>query len=183
MLNEQRNVPTRYIEAEFDQVSQTIKECVDGMIENPLLNKGFYLFGKPGTGKTYTAWAVLKYIKSLENPIIDVLLIKSSRIVECIKNTFQGLNEYSDEYFAELEEISDFEGILIIDDIGAEKYPEGVIVKYFEILDKRYEKMLPTSFTSNVNLAELRERIGERIVSRISETCYQIQLEKKNMRN
>ena len=172
-------IPTKYENADLSLIKPGLLPCVEGMVKNMRKNKGFYLWGKPGVGKTFTAWAIYKHFIELKKPI---MLVKSSRIIECIKATFLGINEESKPYYEELDEIKEFQGIVIFDDIGADKYPEGVITKYFEIIDYRYEWVYPMSFTSNVSLNELKSRVGERIVSRISEICEVFELEEENKR-
>ena len=45
------------------------------------------------------------------------------------------------------------------------------------IVDKRYREVLPTIVTSNSSLDELADRVGDRIPSRLAETCDIIKLE------
>lgn len=166
-------IPARYKNADFSSISPSVRKSVEEMVKNPRKNKSVYLWGEPGRGKTYSAWAIYKYFQAYDLP---VMLVKSSEIVEAIKFTFEGITERSEPFYDRLKEIENFRGLLIIDDIGAEKYSEGVIVKYQTIVDHRYEELLPMAFTSNVDLTELGARIGERIASRLFELCHTIQL-------
>lgn len=172
-------IPKIYDGATMADVPKTVAKLVEEMAENVRMKKGLYLWGTPGVGKTHVAWAIARHLSALKWP---VWLVKSSEIVEAIKFTFGGITEHSREFYDFLEELKSFKGVLIIDDIGAEKYPEGVVVQYFSIIDKRYENILPMCFTSNVNLPDLTERLSERIVSRIYETCNAVELTGKNRR-
>jgi DNA replication protein DnaC len=58
--------------------------------------------------------------------------------------------------------------VLIIDDLGAEKLTDYVIQAWYSIIDYRYSNMLPTVITSNLSVAELAVRFGDRIASRIA---------------
>jgi hypothetical protein len=71
---------------------------------------------------------------------------------------------------------------LILDDIGTEKPSEWAQQNIFLIIDRRYETLRQTIFTSNLSLDELSERLGDRITSRIAEMCKVIELKGKDRR-
>lgn len=172
-------IPEKYEGADMSSVPKGIVALVEEMSKNVRMKKGLYMWGSPGVGKTYTAWAIAKHLNALKIP---VWVVKSSEVVQAIKFTFEGITEHSSPFYDFLEELSKFKGVLIFDDIGAEKYPEGVTVQYFSLIDKRYENLLPMCFTSNVSLEELSVRLSERIVSRIHEMCNVVKLTGENKR-
>ena len=53
---------------------------------------------------------------------------------------------------------------------------------FYSIINTRYERMLPTFFSSNLSLPELAEKMGDRIASRIAEMCQIIKLSGKDLR-
>ena len=73
--------------------------------------------------------------------------------------------------------------LLVLDDLGAEKPSEWVVEKLFQVVNYRYNEMLPTIFTSNLSPEELENRIGERTVARIIEMAKVIRMVGKNLRN
>ena len=164
-----QEVPTRYKEAHLSKVNQEIAGLIKKGCEDRTLSKGMYIHGGVGIGKTYTAYAIYNYIKELNLP---VRIIKSSRIVEASKDSYyhDGSSSDVDENREILKDIKEFRGVLIIDDVGSEKLTEAVIANYLSFLDNRYEWEYTTIFTSNLSLDELKERVGERIVSRIYES-------------
>ncbi len=173
------DIPERYKDADFSQVRKGIQDLVVEFGKNIKENKGVYIYGLPGRGKTYTAWAIAKYIESLG---FRAVVVKSASVVDAIKKTFEPLTDDSEPFYDYLEVLRNYKGLVIFDDIGAEKYPEGVIVPYFGLIDYRYEHMLPMCFTSNVSISELADRMSDRIASRISEICNIIKIEGEDRR-
>jgi DNA replication protein DnaC len=130
--------------------------------------KGLLLRGTEGTGKTHIAIAILK---------------------EIIQKGHEGLYWNVPELFCELRRTmgnsTDIdEGsildeaietqLLVLDDLGAEKASEYVLDRLYLIINGRYENDLPTLITTNLGLEQLRQQVGPRIVSRISEMCMPI---------
>ena len=50
-------------------------------------------------------------------------------------------------------------------------------------MNTRYDRQQPIWITSNLSLGELEDRIGERVVSRLSEMCAVLPLGGKNLRS
>lgn len=67
-------------------------------------------------------------------------------------------------------------GILLLDDLGAAKSSEWVEETTYRLLNHRYEAMLPSIFTTNLPLADLREGLGDRLASRLVEICDRVVL-------
>lgn len=164
-----QEVPTKYKTANISKINQEIAGLIKKGCEDRSLSKGMYIYGGVGIGKTYTAYAVYNHIKGLNLP---VRLIKSSRIVEASKDSYyhDGNSSEVNENREILKDIRDFRGVLIIDDVGSEKLTEASIANYLSFLDNRYEWEYTTIFTSNLSLDELKDKVGERIVSRIYES-------------
>ena len=59
--------------------------------------------------------------------------------------------------------------LLIVDEVGAQFGSEGERVQLFDILDQRYQQMLPTLIITNLNPQELRECLGDRSYDRLME--------------
>lgn len=129
-------------------------------------NKGAYLYGDVGTGKTmlssiivnerayankqslfYTVTDMLEDLRDFDNPVKRMEKLNKLKTVPC----------------------------LVIDDLGAEYCTGWVSSTIFTILDNRYKKNLQTVINSNFGINELAEHIGgyhgERIVRRIQSLC------------
>jgi DNA replication protein DnaC len=65
--------------------------------------------------------------------------------------------------------------LLVVDDLGAAKTSEWVEEITYRVVNTRYEQQRPTIYTSNLTGPQLREVVGERIASRLTE-CRQVAL-------
>lgn len=59
--------------------------------------------------------------------------------------------------------------LLIIDDLGAAKNSEWTEEITMRLINRRYNEMLPTIITTNLGMAALRQHIGDRVASRLTE--------------
>ena len=135
-----------------------------------ILEKGFgiYIYGDKGTGKTHlTSCMANELIKQYK----QVLFTNFFEISKSIRATFKGKGNEVDL----INKISNVD-FLFIDDLGTEKVTkEGEDTwlqdKIFEVINKRYNNMKPTIFTSNYSLQELVQDRGllDKTVDRILE--------------
>ena len=171
-----QEVPTKYKDAHISKIHPDIATLIKKACEERTFDKGMFIFGAVGLGKTFSGYAIYNYIKEMNLP---VKFIKSSRIVEAAKESYyhDGNASEVNENKEIIRDVREFKGVLIIDDMGSEKLTESSIATYFSCLDYRYEFEYPTIYTSNYSLEELTERLGERIVSRIYESSNIYQLE------
>ena len=84
--------------------------------------------------------------------------------------------------FEKAEEVANSFGVLIIDDLGANKATEWVRQITYYIINEREQRMLPIVITSNFSLEEIAEQIDSRISSRIAGMCKSIKLSGKDRR-
>lgn len=62
-------------------------------------------------------------------------------------------------------------GLLMVDDLGAAKPSEWVEEITYRVIGGRYDAMLPAVYTTNVPTGRLKQVLGDRIASRLAETC------------
>lgn len=129
--------------------------------------KGLYLYGLAGSGKTHLAAAIGNHLLLRARP----RFVTSPELLLQIKKTYGNQNG-DDEYIDRLS----YAKLLIIDDLGSEKPTEWVQETLFVIIDRRYTHYLPTIFTSNFSLDQLKERLGYRLASRIAEMTEVVEL-------
>lgn len=67
-------------------------------------------------------------------------------------------------------------GLLLVDDLGTAKSSEWVEETTYRLINHRYEAMLPSIFTTNLPIAQLRDGVGDRISSRLAEICDRVPL-------
>ena len=59
--------------------------------------------------------------------------------------------------------------LLVLDDLGTQKVTDYVSERLFAIVDGRHQRNLPTIITTNLDLPQLNQQFGSRVVSRIVE--------------
>lgn len=59
--------------------------------------------------------------------------------------------------------------LLVLDDLGTQKMTDFVSERLFAIVDGRHQRKLPTIITTNLDLTQLNQQFGSRVVSRIVE--------------
>ncbi|MYV97625.1 ATP-binding protein [Streptomyces sp. SID3343] len=72
--------------------------------------------------------------------------------------------------------------LLLVDDLGAAKPSEWTEDITYRLVNHRYERMLPTLVTTNLAIADLRDRMGDRIASRLSEMTTRVVLAGRDRR-
>lgn len=127
---------------------------------------GFFIYGDTGIGKSWAAAYVINSIRSRR--IMISAMINFSRTLSALRGTFRD----EDEHRALLSVLYDTP-LLAIDDLGMEQRvaenPDlsWSVSKFYEIIDYRRDNELATIITSNRTPAELAERLGEPIMTRI----------------
>jgi len=156
-------VPARYEKAKYEDVQENIRGMFEKMRET---RKGMYIYGGAGTGKTHTAYALY------QNTFDKIGVYRRFwNVTELLRDIRQDMDRDRYEKRRTEDDLMEFRGVLFLDDFGAEKMTDWVLETFYLIINKRYENMLPTIFTSNFTIKELAERIGDRITSRLVETC------------
>lgn len=125
-----------------------------------------YLYGAPGTGKTFLATLIAQSFD-------DVIFGDVPSLLDEIKRTFDGGHESPQEIIGRYGSCE----LLILDDIGTGKVSDWSVGVLYQIINARYNAKKPLIVTSNYDLAGLEERLAtsgddvtaQRIVSRLGE--------------
>ncbi len=136
---------------------------------------GLIFIGRYGTGKTHLAFAIANSLLIQGIPVIYETFIN---LMEKLKESYN--NEHLNYY--EIIKLYCECDLLIIDDLGKERLSEWVLEKLFQIVNTRYENMLPIIITTNYTEKELVKRLSygndgktaESLVSRLNEICLEI---------
>lgn len=165
-------------EANYEtHVPQQIKNHVEKYInlDNKFILDGgikasIFIHGDVSVGKTRAVQAIKNYL--------DIKLGKWFTQVYNFTNLVNRvrINPTSDNEY-KLDDVAEFKGLLIIDDLGARSPTDMVIDNLYMILNYRYEHMLPTIVTSNLGLTEIEKLFGNRIASRIDRMAITAKME------
>lgn len=169
-------VPRRFREASFDtyelrgnnrRLFAAAKRFADSY--TPETERGLMLAGTVGIGKTHLAVAIGR---ALAERGFWCYWRNFAKVCTEIKASWKGVGSYSE---AMIKQPLLDKAPLILDDLGAEmrdKTDQGWTTELvYEIVQTRYEAMLPTIITTNLTLEDIADRYTDRTASRLAEMC------------
>jgi len=142
--------------------------------------QGVFLYGGAGTGKTWLTVAAMHLVIESGQLISQqpypqpwrTYLARYVSMPEWLEAQRPGRSVMREDAMETAQKAV----LLVMDDIGVENPTDWARERIYTALNYRYERMLPTLFTSNHNLDELAGRLTDRIASRITEMCVQVEL-------
>jgi DNA replication protein DnaC len=129
-------------------------------------DKGLFLFGPVGCGKSYTLAAIAR--RRIEAGVWPVELANWERLLCRLRLAYGGKTGDADKLIMRMMKAA----VLLIDDLsitGSES--EFSLKTLYSILDYRIENALPTFFSANRNPDDIGSVFDERIASRIKGHC------------
>lgn len=167
-------IPKRFQGVSFDRppvpsldprTVQAVREYVDNISDNLVEGRGLWFMGDVGTGKTTLAMIVSK---AAMQSGASVAIYSLPKLLAEIRKTYADGSEHSyTHFFNRLAEVD----LLHIDDLGAERQTEWVLEQLYSLVNERYEQRRAIMVTTNLAPDALKDQIGERTVSRLSEMC------------
>lgn len=125
--------------------------------------RSLIFIGKPGTGKTHLAVGIGMHLLGKRRP---VLFTTVQRAIRRVRDTWgRDSHETESQAVATLVQPD----LLILDEVGVQSGSEYEKNLLFDILNERYEKRRPSLLLSNLELAEVRAYLGERVFDRLRE--------------
>lgn len=134
------------------------------------------LWGPTGIGKTGLAAAFLRTALGFDD-VDDGWPEQDDVVFMSVPDLFSALRaSYNDRRGdrpteADIIERCSDAGVLILDDLGAERPSEWVRDRLYQIVNRRHGDDRPVIITSNLDPASLGEHVGERTMWRIVEMC------------
>ncbi|HGV3480716.1 TPA: ATP-binding protein [Klebsiella variicola subsp. variicola] len=124
---------------------------------------GLLMVGKCGTGKNHLAVAMAKNI--IRTHLARIEITDVMRVMRAVKSTWRHSSEVTEDSV-----LDHFTGLdlLIIDEVGVQFGSASELAILQEIVNARYESVLPTILISNLTFEQLKDSIGERIVDRVT---------------
>lgn len=170
---EKRGVGTRFIGKTFDtyiaedaeqrRALDACRSLAESVAAGSKRIPSLILCGAPGTGKTHLTCAVIQHCFDAGRSVRKVNVLQ---IVRDIKATWRKGSDCDEE-----EIISHYaqRDLLVLDEIGVQFGSDTERMFIFEIINRRYDAILPTVLISNLDIESLRTEIGERVIDRLRE--------------
>lgn len=149
-------------EKAFQGAKKFVSDFLNG--EN---HDGLMFSGNVGCGKTFLASSIANAV--LEHGM-EVLFIVVPDLLDEIKATYDHESNTANTEHSLLETARKVP-LLILDDLGAHNYTDWARNKIYTIINYRLNNDLATVITTNLDLNELKEFLGERTTSRIIQMC------------
>jgi DNA replication protein DnaC len=153
-------LPVRYGAAKLSDFRSAVAKAITEWLKEP--TDGLLLTGGTGTGKTHLAAAIfIDRVKARQS----IRFRRAAQLFQTIRDSY-GQDDVSEE-----DILRDYiePPMLILDDLGAGGLSDHERRYTLEVIDRRLNAQRPTIVTMNWTLAELSERMDERVASRLSE--------------
>lgn len=176
-------VPTRYKDARLrgyqprTAAQKRAYEAAVSFTKAFPAQRGIWLFGGPGTGKTHLAAAILR--STIVGRRAKGRFAGVSELLHAVRHSYSNDNE--DRELAILRPAMETD-LLVLDDIGSDRATEWAQTTIGALVNDRYNNQRPTIFTSNLVDTEATDphsvllNLGVRTRSRLREMCTWIEL-------
>jgi DNA replication protein DnaC len=180
-------IQPRYRNCELDNFKVYANETLQRAIEQsyrfaddfPRQGRGLCFIGRHGIGKTHLAVGILKRV--VRRIGATAMFWDTTDLLREIRHTYGPTVRAAEMDF--LRPVMDAQ-LLVLDDVGKDRYSEWVEETMNLIVNTRYNQNLSTIFTSNflddpdvANPNALKVRVGLRIHSRMHEMCTFVEFE------
>jgi DNA replication protein DnaC len=136
---------------------------VAGVMRGPSM----LLLGPTGVGKTHQAYGALRLL-AVSGVMADWTVATAADMYAEMRPR-HGVD--SEQVYRRYRDAR----LLLVDDLGAGRAPTEFTEEInFRLVNHRYERHLPTLFTTNVLPTELKARVGDRVASRLNEMCQRV---------
>jgi DNA replication protein DnaC len=148
------------------EVLRQVRDFLSDIDRNLDLGRGFWFYGDVGTGKTSLAMVISRAAVEAGR---SVAIYSTPQLLADIRATYEdGAGRSYLDLFRRLSQVD----LLHLDDLGAEKTTEWVLEQLYAIVNERWQEQRSMLVTTNLTDRDrLREQLGERTVSRLSEMC------------
>lgn len=167
------NIPARFFGRSFDNFEATTPPQVHALTvardfaeqfeERQKQGAGLIFSGKPGTGKSHLAAAILQ---ALLSP--NVRYMTCMDLIRAVRETWRRDSEQSEgRLLAYLENLD----LLVIDEVGMQYGTDGEQTILFDVLDRRYREVRPVILLTNQDKTGFKGFVGDRTYDRLTETA------------
>lgn len=173
LINES-GIPSRFhtkgfedYHTDLNQSKNNFDDCLEyafAFKKRAAIGQNIIMCGTTGTGKTHLACAIAK--KIIEDHCCSVVFTSAGRIFREVKSTYSKNSKNTENEAINIFASPD---LLIIDEVGVQHGSDSELNILFEIINERYEKLLPTVMISNLAIDKLAAYTGDRVIDRMKE--------------
>lgn len=166
---EDEGIPIRFLEASFDSYQaesdkqRDFKQVFEDYAEKIKAgsNESLFVAGTVGTGKTHLAIALIREIMS---EVKDFRYTTVTKMIRDIRSSYTRESRKSEQDL--IDEYASVK-LLILDEVGLQLGTESEKILLFEVLNGRYENILPTVIISNLISDKMVDYLGVRVFDRL----------------
>lgn len=165
-----RSVDERLFHAKIPQRFRSIEADIPPMAAHWANNyeegQSLFIHGKPGTGKTVIAQAVLKLLIAKGN---SGRFVSSDQYIEMLKDQFDNDNVLPEMYSSPhlVKYIQGVFDIVLLDGVGQERETEFSVHEIGSLIRRRYENMRSVIVTTTLGVTDFNRRYGDRVKSAV----------------
>lgn len=161
------NTPDRFRHAIASHPKVT--DWVTRYLLDPAVAGDLVLMGGTGSGKSHQAYGALAAIGNSGRPLVR-WVAESMPDLQARMLPSSGVNLET-----EFNRVANAP-LLLLDELGANKGSDWADAITFRLVDRRYNRCLPTIYTTNIPLNELKLALGDRVNSRLAQTATKVKL-------
>lgn len=170
------------VDLEAFKIAQSYKNNILKHVNN---GEGIYLYSKyKGNGKTAWSYKFAKeYVKQISLRGIhdkSIYYVNISQLFEFMRQNMG--NTEDTDLLRNVETRILGSDLVIFDDLGAEAPTDWVVGKLYNYINHRYNNKKAMVFTSNLDYSEVANRVGHRIMDRVSEVCRPVEIKGRSRR-
>lgn len=180
-------VPVLFHDADMSDLGHASSKAFD-------VKESYFIQGAVGVGKSHMAAAMLRqYVEALvpqydeqkrefcfhDFNSLRPRYIEAPELLLEIRDSYSGKSTMSEKEIVDYYTMTPF---LVLDDLGSEKASEFSTLMIYLIINRRCTSGKTTIITSNLDLAEIKERLSDRISSRIKGMCREITVDGNDKR-
>ncbi len=146
-----------------EHMRRVLSICQDFVKDFDTKDTNLLFWGDPGLGKTFLSTCIAKELIETRHSVIYETAYKTFSMLEELKFK-RGDNE--DKLRFKVDKLYSCD-LLILDDLGSEFSTQYTTASLFDIINSRLISGKKTVINTNLSMAELEKKYGERVVSRI----------------